>query len=111
MARTVGNVIGQWAFLIGVIIAIILGAIGSLNGVWVTILVIIGIIIGLLNISVDEVMPFLWSGTVLVIVSYFGASAVDVIPAFARILQSLLIIFVPATVIVALRNVFGLARR
>ncbi|MFA4960487.1 MAG: hypothetical protein WC548_02380 [Candidatus Pacearchaeota archaeon] len=112
MARynSLGDTIGKWAFLIGVIIAVILGLFGVISSAWVTVLVIIGLIVGLLNIANEEVEPFLLSGIALVIAGALGQAAVSAVPIFARILHSLLLIFVPATIIVALKNVFTLAR-
>ena len=106
----IGNKVGKWSFLIGVILAIILGIIGLMDTTWITVLVIIGIIVGLLNIGDEESEPFLLSGIVLIIASSFGRDAMSIIPVLERILQSLLIIFVPATIIVALKNVFTLAK-
>ena len=112
MARSgKGNLIGGWAFLIGVILAIVLGAIGEVGGIMATILVIVGLIVGLLNIADEEASPFLMSGAVLIIAGGLGADQLSAIPLVNGILQALLTIFVPATIIVAVKNVFSLARR
>ncbi len=104
------NLIGGWAFLAGVLLAIIFGALGALTQPMVWVLVVIGVIVGFLNVTDIEVEPFLLSGAVLIIASAFGQDVVAVSPVFDRILESLLLIFVPATIIVAIRNVFGIAR-
>lgn len=106
MAKTVG----AWAFLVGVVLAIVLGAVGSISGLLAISLVILGIIIGLLNITEKETQPFLMAGVVLVIVSALGQTVLSVIPVIARMLSALLILFVPATVIVAVKSVFALAK-
>lgn len=111
MAKKSGNLIGSWAFLIGVALAIILGLIGDLSHTMTIILVLIGLIVGLLNIGDEEVEPFLISGAVLIIASAFGQSVVESISTLNTILKALLAVFVPATIIVALKNVFTLARR
>jgi len=105
------NRIGGWAFLIGVVLALLLGLLGSLNQTLVVVLVIAGLIVGLFNIADTETIPFLISGTVLVIVSSFGQDALGQVPILVNVLNAFLVLFVPATVIVALRNVFSLARR
>ena len=105
-----GNMIGKWAFLIGVVIAIIVGVGLYTSPALLTILVIIGLIIGLLNITSNEAHHFMMSGVVLIIASALGSASIGAIPAVGGILDALLAIFVPATVIVAIRNVFGLAR-
>ena len=107
------GVIGSWAFLIGVILAVVLGLLGMVSGIWVTILVVIGLIVGLLNITESETTPFLLSGAVLIIASAWGQSdSIASIPYLnvKGILDALLVIFVPATIIVAIKNVFGLAK-
>jgi|SRR3989338_9895223 len=104
------NLIGGWAFLIGVLFAIVLGAFGSLTSAWITTFVIIGLIIGLLNISSEETQPFLLSGAVLLIASGFGGSVIGTVSALGGIFDALLAIFAPAVAVVAIRNVFGLAR-
>lgn len=105
------NLIGGWAFLIGVVLAIVLGAIGTITPTLMWVLVLIGILVGFLNISAEETEPFLMSGTVLIIASALGQNVIGVSSLFNSILSSLLLIFVPSTIIVAIRNVFNLARR
>ncbi len=102
--------IGSWAFLIGVIIAVILGAF-SVTGAGVTwILVILGLIIGLLNVTEKEVQPYLLAGTVLVILASFGAGVFAATQPLDSILQAILTLFVPSTAVVAIKHVFTLAR-
>jgi uncharacterized membrane protein len=105
------NMLGSWAFLIGVILAIILGLFGAITSTIAIILVLIGLVIGLLNIGSDEVQPFLMSGAVLIIASAFGQQVVATVGFLDNILEALLLVFVPATIIVALKNVFSLARK
>ena len=107
-----GNLLGSWSFLIGVILALVFGffQISGLSQNVTYFLVVLGIIIGLLNIADEEVHPFLIAGTILVIVGTLGQSVVSVVPVFERILQSLTVLFVPATIIVALKHVFSLAK-
>lgn len=112
MAKKSGNFIGRWAFLIGFVLAIIfgLGFAGGLGDTGLYILVIMGIIVGLFNIADEEVSPFLLSGAVLIIASALGGSVLGSIQWLSGVLNALLAIFVPATIIVAIKNVFSLAR-
>lgn len=108
-----GNMLGSWAFLIGVVLAVVFGVLsrgGALNQGLVYILVVLGLIVGLLNIASHEVQPFLMAGTILVIVSTLGQAVVSSVPLFDSILRALAVLFVPATIIVALKHVFSLAR-
>lgn len=101
--------VGSWAFLIGVILAVIF-AFFTVQAWVVWALVIIGIIIGLVNIKEEEVKPFMFAGTVFVIVSALGAQ-VFVGKAFLEdFLSNMLYLFVPATLVVALKSLWEAGR-
>jgi len=108
--KKASNVLGSWAFLIGVVLALLLGLFGVMNATWLYVLVFIGLIIGLLNIADEEVQPFLWSGIALIIASALGQGVMQQVGVLNNILDSLLAIFVPATVVVAIKNVFAMAK-
>ena len=75
------------------------------------VLVILGIIIGLLNVTAKESSGFLLASLALVIVSILGQSVLNtIIPQIGSILNMLLIIFIPATVIVALKTIFEISK-
>ena len=121
------NFVGAWAFLIGVIIAIVIGISTTLFSIPIlvkyssaiyAILVILGIVVGFsINTSRKDSQTFLLSGAVLVIVSKFGMESVvgsligigigDIV---TSIFAALLVLFVPATIIVALKTVFGISQ-
>jgi len=112
MAKSLGDIVGGWAFLIGVVLAVIVGFFPAIDTpTTVLVLIVIGIIVGLLNVGDKEVMPFLLSGLTLVLVGRFGGDALADIIVIGGILNALMIIFVPATVIVAIKNVLSLAKR
>lgn len=107
------NAIGAWAFLIGVILAVILGLFQSSLGnvTWIpVVLVLVGLVVGLLNVGMKETHSFLMASVSLIIVSFLGAQYLGVIEQVAAILLALLVMFVPAAVIVALRAMFLIAR-
>ena len=105
------NMIGSWAFLIGVILVVVFGLfVGSISTKMTYLIIALGILVGLLNVTSQEVRPFLTAGTVLVIVSSLGENVIESLPLFQRVLQYLTILFVPATIIVALKSVFSMAR-
>jgi hypothetical protein len=121
------NSVGAWAFLIGVILAIIIG-LGSAsflsfenlmryNAQIYGILVILGLIIGFsIKVAGKDSQNFMIAGAILVIVSKFGMESVigsligigigDVV---ASVFAALLSLFAPATIIVALKSVFSMA--
>ena len=107
-----GNKLGSWAFLIGLVIAVLLGfgLGGNFNTGMILTLFVIGIIVGLFNIADEEATPFLTSGVVLIIAASLSKDVLSTVTVLSGILDALLILFVPATVVVAVRNVFQLAR-
>lgn len=107
--KQTGSVVGSWAFLVGVILAIVLGFLTMEPWMAFT-LVIIGIIVGLLNITAHEAMSFLHITAILVIVVALSGGVFELIGPWAQnIINALMLVFVPATIIVALRAVFALA--
>ena len=105
------SLVGSWAFIIGVFLAIIAGIMfNSLDKPIVTALIIIGLLVGLLNVTTNETTQFLLATISLVLIAAFGGNILKVIPTVARILEAILILVIPATVIVALRSVYSLAK-
>ncbi len=118
------NLIGAWAFLAGIIIALLVGTLriwysdARIDPTVLLILAILGLVMGYF-VSEKDVNTFLIASVALVIVSYMGISGlvvqaavlgVDLGRAVSSILGTLLILFVPATIIVALKTVFAIAK-
>jgi hypothetical protein len=101
--------IGTWAFLIGVLIAVVAGLVPSLPATQVAwVLVILGLVVGFLNVRARETQEFLIACVAILVVAGMGA-----VPPLGRTLGSILsnlISFVgPAALLVALRAVWQLA--
>jgi uncharacterized membrane protein len=125
--RSKENSVGAWAFFIGVILAVIIGlstllmpipTLRKYSSFIYLILVILGIVVGAsINVTGKDSQTFLITGTIIVIVSKFGMDSVTgsligigVGDTVSSTFASLLALFVPATIIVALKSVFGLAK-
>lgn len=126
--RSQENSFGAWAFLVGVILAIVIGistssflsieSITSYSAQIYAILVLIGIIVGFsIKMSGKESETFLIAGAILVIISHFGKESVTgsligigIGDTVASTFSALLALFVPATIIVALKRVFSVAK-
>ena len=125
--RSKENNIGAWAFLVGVVLAVIVGVFTTLIQIPYLIkysaqlyglLVFIGIIVGsFIKVEGKENHTFLIAGTILVIISRFGRESVigsliglGLGDAVSSIFGALLILFIPATIIVALKTVFSVAK-
>lgn len=117
--RRMGAVLGALAFFVGMFIAVICGAVPDWreSGIVVLILVILGIVVGVFNITGKEIIPFLIAAIALVVVGIAGepfSALDDIIEGLGRALDaivSLIAVFmVPAAVINAVRVVVELAR-
>jgi len=107
--------LGSWAFLIGFVAAVTIGLFNAQIGaqtqtITLWSLIIIGIIVGLFNVTRKESSKFLLASLTLVIVSYMSGSVLSIIPLLGSVLYALLIMFVPTTIIVALRLVFEITK-
>jgi hypothetical protein len=115
MGKNVGMMqkVGSWAFIVGVVIALIAGF-WPLNAVVTSVLLILGLIVGFLNVSGSETMPFLLASVSLVIVSSFGGNllgAIQVVgPKIQAVLTTLVNFVIPATIVVALKAIYALAK-
>jgi uncharacterized membrane protein len=127
MIKSRENSIGAWAFLIAVVLAVIIGLVISLlpasvfnkySSLVYLVLVILGLVVGAsINVTGRDSQTFLITGAIIVIVSRFGMESaissligIDVGDIVATAFAALLALFIPATIIVALKTVFGLAK-
>jgi hypothetical protein len=120
------NFIGAWVFLTGVVLAIIIGIATTYfipvskltiySSPIYAVLVVLGVIVGAkINVSGKDSQTFLVSSAVLVIVSKFGMESVmgsligiGIGDLVVSVFGALLVLFVPATIIVALKSVFAI---
>jgi ABC-type multidrug transport system permease subunit len=125
--RSKENEVGAWSFLVGVVLAFVIGlatvlipipALVKFSSAIYGILVLLGLIIGYFSIpNGKESQTFMIAGAVLVIVSKFGMDSVTgsligigIGDAVASVFGALLVLFVPATIVVALKTVFSVAK-
>jgi len=122
------NEIGAWAFLIGVILAVIIGlstakfipldTFAKSSSTIYGILVVLGLLVGFfIKVTGKDSHTFMITGTILVIVSKFGMDSirgsligVGIGELVVSVFGALLVLFVPATIVVALKTVFGLTK-
>jgi uncharacterized membrane protein YccC len=123
--RSQENLLGAQAFFAGIILAIIVGIanlwfIGSsINPILLTILAVLGLIVGYF-VSEQDVSTFLLASICVVISSFAGVQGIilnaavlgaSVNKIMTSILGALLFLFVPSTIVVAIKTVFSLAKR
>jgi hypothetical protein len=122
------NSVSAWAFLIGIVLAVVIGltttvipipALVASSSAIYTLLVIIGLYVGFTftKLGSKEAQTFMIAGTILVIVSYFGKAAMSgsligfqLADVINTVFGALVTLFVPATIVVALKTIFGLSR-
>ena len=109
--------LGSWAFILGVLIAVVAGlaagAVSSYAG-WIALaLVVLGIIVGFLNIGAKEVNDFLIAAIALSMLA-ISAAGLNFIPYIGLYLvgmvQNVATFVAPAALIVALKAIYALAK-
>jgi hypothetical protein len=110
--------IGSYAFIAGVAIAIIASFV-SLDafigaGMTTALLVLIGLVVGFINITEKETNAFLMAAVSVVLVSYLAGTDFGVVPVIGTSLKNItmgIMTFVtPAVIIVALKQIYAIAK-
>jgi len=104
---------GNWAFIIGVVLAIILGLFGTYIG-YVTeityLMIILGLIVGFFNIGHKDAVNFLIAAIALLAVGAAGLEMLPVVGTYiGGILTQIAVFVAPAAVLVALKAVYEMA--
>lgn len=107
----------SWAFIVGVIIALILGLVGSMmgdvaSGWLLSLLIVLGLIVGFTNVASKESKDFLLAAVALVIIAFAGNQLVSVnyIGTYLQgIFSGLLALIVPAGIVVALKDIWAIS--
>ena len=109
--------IGGWAFILGVVIAVVAGLVSAYlapaSAGFVTLaLVILGLVVGFLNIADKEIRDFMIAAIALILV---GTANLAAIPLIGKYLASMVLnvaaFVAPAALIVALKAVYNLASK
>ena len=110
--------VGDYSFIIGVVIAIVLGlvSLGTATPWLASLLVVLGLIVGFLNVVGKETRDFLLVAAVLIIATSMGGASgtlggVKYIGQYLTgVFTQVLAFVVPATVVVALKDIWALAK-
>ena len=112
----------NWAFLLGAVISLLVGVLAALQSSfaankWIpVVLVVLGLIVGLINVTQKEVVGFLVAAVALVAFSSSGLSTLDtLIPKLGTLLGSAVQAFAffvgAAAIVVAVKEAWALAAR
>jgi hypothetical protein len=115
------NRVGAYSFMVGVIIAVILGLFsayitGPVSAILVSLLVIAGLVVGFVNVTGKETKEFLTVGTILAIVAYVGGSAnlgmiaYNIGPYLVAMFNYVMVFVVPAIIVVGLKDIVRIAK-
>lgn len=104
--------IGHYAFVIGVIVAVLAGLMPQVQqSPWLTwILVALGLVVGLLNITAKETQEFLVASVALIIASFAAQGIVVLGYLIANMLNNIIAFVFPAALVVALKAIWSLAQ-
>lgn len=111
--------LGNWAFLAGAVIAVLAGALSStttgLGGTISLLLVVLGLVVGFLNIHPKEVQTFMVASVGLIVAGSANLTVINgVVPGLGTVLQGILaniVVFIaPAVVLVGLKTVYSLSK-
>ena len=114
--------IGHYSFIGGVILAVVLGLFSTqLQGTqaepWLaSLLVLLGLVVGFINVSGKATKEFMLVAIVLILASYAGGasdtlSSVQIIGEYlAGVFTQILAFVVPATIVVGLKDVWSLGK-
>ena len=120
--RSKDNIVSAWAFLIGIVLALVGGMLsalfGSLNPFLLGLLLVLGLVIGFIGVSPNDINKFMTSSVSLVIVSFAGSAGVrnieflnwEICNIVSSTLGALLVLLVPATIVVAVRSLFSISQ-
>jgi hypothetical protein len=104
--------IGRLAFLIGVAVAIVLGIVAPAEGqtaLWIGILAVLGLIVGIVNVTQSEGQKFLIAAIALLVLVNASTGLVVLWDKLGVILQYVAVYTAPAALVVAGRTLWGTA--
>jgi len=106
------KMLGFLAFIIGFILAIIAGLFFPDNAVVIIILLILGLVIGLLNIGSEEMVPLLLATIALVVVGnvFSPIETLNIGEKLGDIMALIAALMAPAAIVVAIKTLYTVAK-
>ena len=102
--------IGHWAFVLGLIISVIAGFGGEIPAL-MTVLVVLGLIVGFLNVTEKESTAFLIKVIALLLIGMASLGTVGYIRWMVPILTNVVAFVAAAGLVVAIKQVLFIAKR
>ena len=104
--------IGFWAFIVGLIIAVVGGIFSPANQTLVIILIILGLIVGFLNITGKEILLFLVATIALIVVGrvFEPLTALGIGRVLDNILSYVATLMAPAAIVAAIKALWSVGK-
>ena len=108
----IAGLVGFWAFVAGLVISLVAGVFLQANPILVLILVILGIVIGFLNITPKETQALLLAAIALIVVgNAFGSlTMLNIDKLIGGILFYVTVFVSPAAVIAAIKTLWAIGK-
>ena len=111
-ARVELHRLAHYAFFVGLLIAIVAGFFRDVVGpeVLVTTLVILGMLVGLFNLTAKETVPFLVAAIALMLAGIVNLGLIPGVGLYLRsILSNIVVFVVPGAILVGMKTIWKLA--
>lgn len=113
--------LGTTAFIVGLILVVFMGlnVAPDFKPILIGAIFVMGLIVGMIDITAEEMTSYMYACTILVVVSYMGIMVIKgalsgEMPVWIKlingILEGMLVLFVPSAIVVATRSVFSMAK-
>ncbi|MBI2673142.1 hypothetical protein HYX19_02680 [Candidatus Woesearchaeota archaeon] len=104
--------VGSWSFIAGIVIAVLFGIWGgAAGGNLGLLLVVLGLLVGILNVTAKESTSFLIAAVALILAGNAGLENLPAIGGFlGNILANVKVFVAPAALFVAVKAVYDLAK-
>ena len=110
--RNILSTVGFWAFIVGLILAVVGGIVLPQNFIIIIVLIILGLIVGFLNITAKEILLFLVATIALVVVGNVFAplTVLDIGKILGSMLSYVATLMAPAAIIAAIKALWSVGK-
>lgn len=115
--KNIWSKVGVWSFIAGLVIAVLVGLFtgAAFGATAITVLAILGLIVGLLNVADEEVHLFLLASLVFLVAAGTMSALLQVLPgtvaaAFQRFFAAIAVFVGPAAFVVSLTALYHVAK-
>lgn len=106
------SMVGFWAFIIGLVIALVAGVVMPANEIVLIVLIILGLIIGFLNITASEILLFLVATIALIVAggAFNALTTLGIGAILGNILAYVAALMAPAAIVAAIKALWAVGK-